>query len=162
MCDRAGTAGGRLLRAVGAVLAVIALPANASASLGRDTSSVDADRVRMQGALLRIVRSDSFVVHEMQSASGTTVREYVSPTGTVFAVAWQGPWQPDLRQVLGPYFGDYQRALEARVGTRRSRGSFTIALPDLMVQMTGHPRAFSGRAFVPRLMPLRVQPEAIR
>jgi len=30
------------------------------------------------------------------------------------------------------------------------------------VQITGHPRAFSGRAFVPRLMPLRVQAEAIR
>ena len=162
MGERVGPLGGWLLRAAGVTLAVLTVPANLSATLGRDSSSVDADRVRMQGALLRIVRSDTYVVHEMQSASGTTVREYVSPTGTVFAVAWQGPWQPDLRQVLGPYFDDYQRALEARAGTRRSRGSFTIELPDLTVQVTGHPRAFSGRAFVPRLMPLRVQPEAIR
>ncbi len=162
MCERVAKAGGRILRAVGVTLSVVAIPVNASATLGRDTSSVDADRVRMQGALLRIVRSDTYIVHEMQSSSGTTVREYVSPTGTVFAVAWQGPWQPDLRQILGPYFDDYQRALEARAGKRRSRGSFAIELPDLTVQMTGHPRAFSGRAFVPRLMPLRVQPDAIR
>jgi hypothetical protein len=116
----------------------------------------------MQGALLRIARSDAYTVHEMQSASGTTVREYVSSNGTVFAVAWQGPWMPDLRQMLGAYFDDYQRALQTPSGKRRARGSLTIDLPDLMVQISGHPRAFSGRAYVPRLMPLRVQAETIR
>ena len=55
--------------------------------------------------------------------SGTTVREYVSSNGTVFAVAWQGPWLPDLRQMLGPYFDDYQRALQSTTGKRRARGS---------------------------------------
>jgi hypothetical protein len=133
-----------------------------SATLGRDASSVDADRVRMQGALLRIARSDAYTVHELRSASGTTVREYVSSNGTVFAVAWQGPWLPDLRQMLGPYFDDYQRALQSSTGRRRARGSLTVELPDLTVQMTGHPRAFAGRAYVPRLMPLRVQAETIR
>lgn len=152
----------RLLRAMAVVTGILALPANASATLGRDTSSVDVDRVRMQGALLRIARSDTYTVHEMRSSTGTTVREYVSPNGTVFAVAWQGPWLPDLRQVLGAYFDDYQRALQTTSGKRKARGSLTIDLPDLTVQMTGHPRAFSGRAFVPRLMPLRVQAETIR
>jgi hypothetical protein len=152
----------RLLRAIGAVTAIIALPANASATLGRDASSVDADRVRMQGALLRIARSDAYTVHEMRSASGTTVREYVSSNGIVFAVAWQGPWLPDLRQMLGVYFDDYQRALQSTPNNRRARGSLTVELPDLTVQMSGHPRAFSGRAYVPRLMPLRVQAETIR
>jgi hypothetical protein len=151
-----------LLRAIGAVAALIALSANVSATLGRDASTVDADRVRMQGALLRISRSDAYTVHELRSASGTTVREYVSSNGTVFAVAWQGPWLPDLRQMLGPYFDDYQRALQSTTGNRRARGALSVELPDLTVQMTGHPRAFSGRAYVPRLMPLRVQAETIR
>ncbi len=150
-----------LLRGIGAAAALITLSANASATLGRDASTVDADRVRMQGALLRIARSDAYTVHEMRSASGTTVREYVSSNGLVFAVAWQGPWLPDLRQMLGPYFDDYQRALQSST-KRRARGSLTVELPDLTVQMTGHPRAFSGRAYVPRLMPLRVQAETIR
>ena len=152
----------RPLRAIGAALAILALPASASATLGSDTSSVDADRVRMQGALLRITRSDAYTVHEVQSSSGTAVREYVSSTGTVFAVAWQGPWLPDLRQLLGASFDDYQRALQTTPGKRRARGSLTIELPDLVVQITGHPRAFSGRAYVPRLVPLRVQAESIR
>ena len=150
-----------LASALCVVIAILALPASVSATLGRDASSVDADRVRMQGALLRIARDDAYTVHEMQSSSGTAVREYVSSTGTVFAVAWQGPWLPDLRQLLGPYFDDYQRALQAP-GKRKARGPLTIELPDLTVQITGHPRAFAGRAFVPRLMPLRVQAEAIR
>jgi hypothetical protein len=151
-----------MLRAGAIVLSLVGVPATASATLGRDASSVDTDRVRMQGALLRIVRSDAFTVHEVRSASGTTVREYVSSSGTVFGVAWEGPWLPDLRQVLGPYFDDYQRALPGTPGKRRARGSLSVNLPDLIVQITGHQRAFTGRAFVPRLMPLRVQAEAIR
>ena len=151
-----------LASALCVAIAILALPASASATLGRDASSVDADRVRMQGALLRIARDEAYTVHEMQSSSGTAVREYVSSTGTVFAVAWQGPWLPDLRQLLGPYFDDYQRALQTASAGRKARGPLTISLPDLTVQITGHPRAFAGRAFVPRLMPLRVQAEAIR
>ena len=151
----------RLASTLGVAIALLVLPASVSATLGRDASSVDADRVRMQGALIRIARDDAYTVHEMQSSSGTAVREYVSSTGTVFAVAWQGPWLPDLRQLLGPYFDDYQQALQAP-GKRKARGPLTIELPDLTVQITGHPRAFAGRAFVPRLVPLRVQAEAIR
>src|ERR1700684_3447439 len=98
--------------ALGMTMAIVALPSRPSATLGCDASSVDADRVRVQGALLRIVRSDAFVVHEVQSSSGTTIREYVSSAGTVFAVAWQGPWLPNLRQILGTYFDAYQRTLQ--------------------------------------------------
>jgi Protein of unknown function (DUF2844) len=144
------------------VTTIVALPSSASASLGGDTASVDADRVRVQGALLRIVRNDAFTVHEVQSSSGTTIREYMSSTGTVFAVAWEGPWLPNLRQILGPYFETYQRAVQTGPANRRARGSLRIELPDLVVQMSGHPRAFSGRAYVPRLMPQRVQMETIR
>jgi hypothetical protein len=148
--------------ALGMTMAIVALPSRASATLGGDASSVDADRVRVQGALLRIVRSDAFVVHEVQSSSGTTIREYVSSAGTVFAVAWQGPWLPNLRQILGTYFDAYQGTLQGTGRSRRARGSLAIDLPDLVVQMSGHPRAFSGRAYVPRLMPPRVQADAIR
>jgi hypothetical protein len=141
---------------------IVVLPSSGWASLGGDSASVDADRVRVQGALLRIVRSDEFTVHEVQSSSGTTIREYMSPTGTVFAVAWEGPWLPNLRQILGSYFGTYQGAVQAGSANRRARGSLKIDLPDLVVQMSGHPRAFVGRAYAPRLMPQRVQAESIR
>ena len=131
----------------------------AIASLGGSPESVEADRVHVQGALTQIVRTGAYTRHELRSASGTTIREYVSPAGTVFAVTWQGPWLPDLRQVLGSYFDDYQRALQSR--PRRSRGVVQINEPNLVVVASGHQRSFSGRAFVPGLAPAGVSIEAL-
>jgi hypothetical protein len=141
---------------------VAACPLRASATLGSDTTSVDDDRVKMQGALMGITRNDRFAVHQLQSANGTTVREYVASTGTVFAVSWEGPWMPDLRQVLGPYFNAYQRSVPAVRNARRSHGPMTIRAGDLVVQIGGHPRAFAGRAYIERLMPQGMQSETIR
>jgi Protein of unknown function (DUF2844) len=146
----------------GVLVLILTLPATAFAALGGDAASVDADRVRIQGALMRIVRNDSYALHEIRSASGTMIREYVSTSGTVFAVVWQGPWLPDLRQVLGAHFDQYETAMRSAQRERKGRGSVLIDGPDLVVQMTGHPRSFFGRAYVPALMPQGVQVESIR
>jgi hypothetical protein len=138
------------------------LPSAAAAALGGSAASVDADRVKIQGALITIVRNDAFTLHEMRSATGTTVREYVSPAGTVFAVSWEGPWMPDLQQVLGAYFAGYQRAAPETRAKRRAHGPMTVRDGDLVVQTGGHPRAFSGRAFVQSLLPPGVAADAIR
>jgi uncharacterized protein DUF2844 len=146
----------------GVLVLMLALPTTAFAALGGNAASVDADRVRIQGALMRIVRNDSYALHEIRSASGTTIREYVSTSGTVFAVVWQGPWLPDLRQVLGAHFDQYDTTMRSARRERKGRGSIVIDGPDLIVQMTGHPRSFFGRAYVPALMPQGVQVESIR
>ena len=146
----------------GVLALILTLPTTAFAALGGNAASVDADRVRVQGALMRIVRNDSYALHEIRSASGTTIREYLSTSGTVFAVVWQGPWLPDLRQVLGEYFGQYETAMRSARRERKGRGSIVIDGPDLVVQMTGHPRSFFGRAYVPALMPQGIQVESIR
>ena len=154
---------GRARGLASAVLAAALVQAGAaSAALGDNAASVDRDRIRMQGALMGIVRADTHVVHEIRAASGTTVREYLTTTGTVFAVAWQGPWLPDMRQVLGTHFDQYQQAVHSGARTRKSRGSIVIEEPDLVVQMTGHQRSFSGRAYVPALLPLGLRPDSIR
>lgn len=116
----------------------------------------------MQAALLGITRNDRFAVHQLQAANGTTVREYLTSTGTVFAVAWEGPWLPDLRQVLGPYFDAYQRNATVVRNGRRSHGPIAIRTGDVVIQMGGHPRAFTGRAYVERLMPQGMQAASIR
>jgi hypothetical protein len=161
--DRSGLAFRRAaLRFAGAALAVLLLPQMAFASLGGDLSSVDADRARMQGAVLRIVRADQYVLHEIRSASGTTIREYVSSTGTVFAVAWDGPWLPDMQQVLGPFFERYQQAAQMIRQARRGRGPLSIVDADFVVQTGGHQRAFTGRAYLPARLPQGVQTDSIR
>ena len=78
------------------------------------------------------------------------VRAYVSPADLVFGVAWQGPKVPDLTQVLGACFPAYQAALPAPV---RRQGPVMVHTEALVVEMSGHMRAFAGRAYLPSLVP---------
>jgi len=141
---------------------LVALPSIAFAALGGRAASVDADRIRVQGALMRIVRNDVYALHEIRSASGTMIREYVNPSGVVFAVAWDGPWLPDLRQVLGDQFDRYQAVMQSRQRGRSGRGAVVIDEPGLVVQMSGHPRAFQGRAYLPAQLPAGLPLDSIR
>lgn len=151
------------------VVVVLALAASsvlpAWASLGGDTASIQADQLHMQGSLTSkasITTAQSYTVHEIQAATGTVVREYLSPEGKVFAVAWQGPRMPDLRQLLGGYFEPYQTAVQARSGVRMARKPIMIDQPGLVVQIGGHVRAFSGKAYVPDALPSNVRAEDIQ
>lgn len=139
------------------LIALTRMP-SALAALGGAETTVEADRAHI-GATHRLLADPRFTLHELQVPSGTTVREYVSPTtGTVFGIAWRGPTMPDLRQLLGSHFDQYVSAVAAR----RSRGPVVIQLPGLVVQSSGRMRAFAGRAYVPEALPQGVSPEDIR
>lgn len=139
----------------------MAVPGRLFAALGENVASVQSDQVHMQ-ASLKTIQAATHVVHELRSPNGSVVREYVSPAGTVFAVAWQGPWLPDMRRLLGSHFDEYERAMQAQNGGRVGRRPIRVELPGLVVQTTGHPRAFAGHAFVPEMMPQGVKAEDIR
>jgi len=151
-----------LLRSAAAIALTVGLSAPAAAALGGSAATVENDRVSMQGALMRMTRNDDFAVHEIRTATGTMVREYVSRAGTVFAVVWQGPWTPDLRQLLGDSFERVQRSMQAARQARKARGVVAIDEPDLVVHISGHQRAFYGRAYMPGLVPSGMQAEVIR
>jgi len=87
------------------------------------------------------------------------VREYVSPSGTVFAVAWQGAAKPDLKQLLGSHYDEVQQAVASRAA---HRGPIVIHEPGLVFEMGGHMRAIAGRAYLPQLLPSGVQADAVR
>jgi Protein of unknown function (DUF2844) len=151
------------VRWVAAVLACLAMQGTrAAASLGGDAASVQDDRVHMQGALRQIVRGDAVTFHEMQSASGIVVREYMTSSGTVFGISWRGATFPDLRQLLGPYFERYQQEAERLSRTRKGHGPLTVDLGDVVVQSGGHPRSFFGRAYLTRALPAGITADVIR
>ena len=154
----------RSLRAAVAVALVsgISLPVTLSASLGGTVSTVEADRVRMKSALVGIDQRGPYTVHSLQSPTGTTIREYYGPNGIVFGVAWQGPWQPDLRQLFGDYFERYQTGVQRARRARATRGHVAIDDGTLVVKIGGHLRAIAGVAFVPQLLPAGVDPGVIR
>jgi len=109
-------------------------------------------------ATLRRAQAGSYEIHEMVTPQGTTVREFASRSGKVFAVAWKGPFKPDLRQTLGSYFETYRAAPRA-AGSTRSHAS--VVERDLVVHALGHMRSFSGLAYVPSLVPPGVSPNEL-
>jgi hypothetical protein len=146
------------LRAVMVTL-LLTMPFRAWAVLGETEASVRSDQVRMKG-MLRSVDNRSYVMHEITSPTGTRVREFVSPRGAVFGVAWEGPFHPDLQQLLGPY---YQQARMAQAQQPRARGAaVVIETPGLVIYEAGHMRSFHGHAYIPELVPQGVQASDIR
>jgi len=141
------------------ILLLISVPA--FAGLGEDVSSVPADQAHMQGTL-RTTQTQSYTVREIQAPTGIVVREYVSSSGRVFGVAWQGPWPPDMRQILANYFETYRQAAQAEVSAHAGRRPLVIEQPGLVVRSGGHMRWFAGQAYIPAMLPQGVSPEAIR
>ena len=133
-----------------AMLSCAAVPGSAWAALGGDMESVDGDQAAMNASEQITASSESYTVYELRAATGTVVREYLSLDGKVFAVAWKGPLLPDLRQILGGYFKQYS---ESASNQRGDHGHLTVRRPDLVVESSGHMRAFFGRAYLPQAIP---------
>jgi hypothetical protein len=143
-----------------ALAAVAAVPA--LAALGGNVASVDSDRAHLKAQLKSVSPGAGFSVHEMQLPSGTLVREYVAADGTVFAVTWHGPTKPDLSATLGTYFQQYVDAAKSSPHGAAARRHFQVRQPDLVVQSNGRMRAYSGRAYVPSLLPPNVSLDEIQ
>ena len=144
---------------IGIALIVLFLSSSALAALGGAAASVQADQAQMNGTLRTAAATAAYTQYDIQMPSGTVVREYVSSSGVVFAVAWEGPSLPDLRQVLGRFFDQYVQAANAQGG---SAGPRLIQLPGLVVNAGGHMRAFFGKAYVPQMLPQGVGPDQIQ
>jgi hypothetical protein len=133
-----------------AVLAAAMSPRIASATLGEPEVTVQNDVAQLHASIKSSQDRLSYRVHEIQLTSGTVLREFVAPNGNVFAVAWQGPTRPNLRQALGRYFDAFASAPRSKYTDRRH---VQIQQGDLVVQSGGHMRALSGRAYLLNAIP---------
>ena len=131
------------------------------AALGGDTVSILADQGQMEGSR-KMTTADSYTVHEIKAANGTVVREYQGAEGHVFAVAWHGPFWPDMKQILGSYYDQYAQARQAQNGVRRGRHPVVINEPGLVVTIGGHPGWFVGKAYIPDKLPQAMRAEDIQ
>jgi hypothetical protein len=146
-----------LFRAAAAVLA--SFPILCHAALGERVDSIANDAKTMRAG--RAIRSEHnlYTMHEMRNDAGIVVHEYAGADGTVFAVTWSGPTKPDLAQLLGTYFPRYQAAGRTPgAGHRRSM----LRDSDLVVQSSGHLRAFNGMAYLPQNVPQGVNVEELQ
>lgn len=141
---------GRLAGALALLASGAALPAHAA--LGELQAATPA------GAELKAATAlhSAYSVSSSTLASGTTVREYAVPGGRVFAVSWRGPMPPDLSQLLGSYYTDYQTALAAQQPGHTRR--LQLDSGRMVYQTAGHMRDLRGTAYVPTLMPQGLSP----
>lgn len=144
----------------GTLVAMLALSVPAFASLGGNVNTIEVDRARMN-ASVNVAQEANYAVHEMQSPSGTTVKEFVSPEGNVFAVSWQGQFPPQMQQILGSYFNQYSAAISAQPKHYGHR-ALNIQQPGLVIQTGGHMRSYFGRVYVPDMLPTGVKADEIK
>ena len=139
-----------------AALAAAALPG--WAVLGGSAESVVTDQLKFQ-AKRAVVEMQEYTLHAISLEDGTLIREYVTPGGKVFGVSWSGRTIPDLSQLLGSYNAEFQSAVHAKTGRRRA---VSVHHSDLVVESSGHMRAFYGRAYLNSMLPSGVGQEIVK
>jgi hypothetical protein len=150
---------------VGAVLLALSTPA--FAALGDNAASVLTDQARMKGTLHSVDRQ-TYIMHEITASYGAKVREYVTPSGAVFGVAWEGQFPPNFDQLLGPYYQQVQQAAAQQKaadevsGQVRRRGPVMIQTDGIVFVQSGHMRSYHGQAYIPQLLPQGVAAADIR
>lgn len=148
------------LRAVATIVVFSFALLPAWATLGQPEASVTSDQLHMKSEK-RVQTLENYRVHELTTAEGATVREYVSPQGSVFAVTWHGRSAPDMNQLLGTYTNNLQTATPAQTRIQRRRG-ITVKTSDLVYSNFCHLRTCVGSAYLPKLIPSNVSVEAIQ
>ena len=94
----------------------------------------------------------NYITRDTTLATGTHVREFVSGSGVVFAVTWDGPFLPDLKALLGKYFDTM--VAESATMPRAGRSRMAVNRPEVVINSGGHMRAFEGSAWIPAEFPV--------
>ena len=130
------------------------------AVLGQYELSVSVDQQYLRSAD-RVQAFQSYKVHQLTSANGTIIREYVSPAGKVFGVTWQARFMPSIQQLLGSYVTNLQTASKAQTQIWRRRG-LIVNTNDFVFVNGGTMRFWKGSAYVLSLVPSNVSVEVVK
>ncbi len=92
-------------------------------------------------------------VRSTVDTGGTTINEYATCNGLIFAYAWQGPTMPDLARLLGPYADGYRAKAATQLSTFGHLHASRVEQPDVVVESGGQMRSYVGRAWLPAAVP---------
>ena len=93
---------------------------------------------------------------ESTDANQIRVRQYVSSSGQVYAVSWDGPTMPDVAVLLGTSFDRYRQEANTALPNASGLHSSRVSTSDLMAETAVRLRDFSGRAWLPSALPAGV------
>jgi hypothetical protein len=150
----------RLLLGICFALTVFAAVPQVQATLGESVDSIASDRKALSSVRGITTISPGYTVHEVRSDT-TSTREYVSPSGIVFGIAWNGLTHPDLTPLLGSYHHEYQKAL-SQIPRRPGHRHVQVKTERVVVEKWGHMRNRQGRAYAPALIPQGVSVDEIK
>ena len=131
------------------------------AALGESVESVSSDRKALSAVQHSAAARNGYTVQELES-DANSVREYVSSSGVVFAIAWNGLSNPDLSSLLGSYAGEYRQALQQSPRKPGHGSSLQVKTDGVVVERWGHMRNLQGRAYAPALIPPGVSVDEIK
>jgi hypothetical protein len=133
---------------------------SAQATLGETAGSFESNRVVLKSVHKATTTQGAYTIQEDVS-DAATIRQYISSSGVIFAVTWNGVSHPDLTSLLGSYYDEYSQALQKRTRTP-GRRHVQIRGNRVVVEKWGHMRNLQGRAYVPGLLPSGVNLNEIR
>jgi hypothetical protein len=148
------------LLVLGLALAIFLSAERVQAALGESVDSVASDQKAISAVRRAMKTSTGYTVHEIRSET-ITVREYVSPSGVVFGIAWNGLTHPDLTPLLGAYTDEYQKAMR-KAKRQPGRRHVQVKTDGVVVEKWGHMRKLQGRAYAPALIPQGVSVDEIK
>jgi hypothetical protein len=140
------------------VLMLLVASVPAWAALGDSVSSVDTDTQALNGTHVMVAKV-GYNLHQITMKDGSVVNEYASPAGVIFGVSWRSHITPNLSFLLGTYYTNYQQGTVVR---RIPRRAITIEGDNFVFSSAGHMRSFSGRAYVPGLVPANLTAEVVQ
>ena len=145
---------------LGTLSVILASSVPALAELGGSLTSVYRDAEHTNGTM-EVRNGHQYTIYEIKTSTGTMIREFVSPNGTVFGIAWEGGFVPEMKQLLGAYFEQYSAAAQAATPKYLGRRPLNIRLPTLVFQTGGHMGWYYGRAYLPPSVPQEANMEEI-
>jgi len=148
------------LLGIGLTAVLLAEPGSIQATLGESADSVASDQKILSAARPALTTHNGYTVQEVRS-DAVVVREYISPAGIVFAIAWNGLIHPDLTPLLGSHAGEYEQALR-QTPPKPGRRSLQVKSNNIIVEKWGQMRNLQGRAYVPALIPSGVSIDEIQ
>ncbi|HUI67132.1 MAG TPA: DUF2844 domain-containing protein [Nitrospirota bacterium] len=149
-----------LLIGLGIYVTAFASVQSAQAALGESADSITSDRLSLSAVQGVTTTLNGYTIHTIES-DATKVREYISPNGVVFGIAWNGLIHPDLTPLLGSYAGEYQEALR-QTPRKPGRRRLQVKTDHIVVEKWGHMRNLQGRAYAPALIPPGVSIDEIK
>ena len=126
----------------------------ARATLGEGADSIANDGKALSAAKSATTTRAKYQIQVLTS-DANVVREYLTPSGIVFAVAWNGLVHPDLTTLLGSYAEEYRHAKQ-QLPRRHGQKSMRVQGDQVVVETWGHMRNLQGRAYLPAMIPAGV------